>query len=113
MPLPCFFFFYSSVDHLDLHVLTHSFPTLRSSDLICAQTILVPMVDSAAQARELVRAMRYPPQGIRGVGAALARASSFNRIPDYLQTANDETCLLVQIEKIGRASCRERVCQSV
>src|SRR3546814_13327734 len=42
--------------------------------------------------------MRYPPQGIRGVGAALARASSFNRIPDYLQTANDETCLLVQIE---------------
>jgi 4-hydroxy-2-oxoheptanedioate aldolase len=65
---------------------------------IGAQTILVPMVESADQARAMVRAMRYPPHGVRGVGAALARASGFNRIPDYLQTANDETCLLLQIE---------------
>jgi 4-hydroxy-2-oxoheptanedioate aldolase len=42
--------------------------------------------------------MRYPPHGVRGVGAALARASAFNRIPDYLQTANGEVCLLVQLE---------------
>lgn len=65
---------------------------------IGAQTILVPMVETAAQARELVKAMRYPPHGVRGVGAALARASAFNRIPDYLATANDRTCLLVQLE---------------
>ncbi|WP_165855760.1 4-hydroxy-2-oxoheptanedioate aldolase [Marinobacter sp. JSM 1782161] len=65
---------------------------------IGAQTLLVPMIESAAQARDMVRAVRYPPQGIRGVGAALARASAFNRIPDYLQTANDEICLLLQIE---------------
>lgn len=63
-----------------------------------AQTILVPMVECAEQARALVRATRYPPGGIRGVGAALARASAFNRIPDYLQTANDEICLLLQVE---------------
>jgi 4-hydroxy-2-oxoheptanedioate aldolase len=66
-------------------------------DIGC-QTVLVPMVDSAEQARELVRAVNYPPKGVRGVGAALARASSHNRISDYLQTANDEICLLVQIE---------------
>lgn len=65
---------------------------------IGAQTILVPMVETKEQAEALVRAVRYPPHGMRGVGAALARASDFNRIPDYLQTANDEVCLLVQIE---------------
>ncbi|MRX32146.1 4-hydroxy-2-oxoheptanedioate aldolase (plasmid) [Aminobacter sp. NyZ550] len=65
---------------------------------IGAQTILVPMVETADQAKELVKAMRYPPHGVRGVGAALARASAFNRIPDYLATANDQTCLLVQLE---------------
>ena len=43
---------------------------------IGAQTILVPMVESGAQAAQLVKAMRYPPHGVRGVGAALARASS-------------------------------------
>jgi 4-hydroxy-2-oxoheptanedioate aldolase len=63
-----------------------------------AQTILVPMVESAAQAEELVRAIKYPPAGVRGVGAALARASQFNRVGDYLQTANEQTCLIVQVE---------------
>lgn len=65
---------------------------------IGAQTILVPMVETAEQARALVLAMKYPPQGVRGVGAALARASNFNRVPDYLVTANAQTCLLVQVE---------------
>src|SRR5690349_21024130 len=47
---------------------------------IGARTLLVPMVDSAEQAKELVRAVRYPPRGVRGVGAAVARASAFNAI---------------------------------
>ncbi|MDO8864240.1 4-hydroxy-2-oxoheptanedioate aldolase [Haliea sp. E1-2-M8] len=62
------------------------------------QTLLVPMVDNAEQARQLVRAMRYPPLGIRGVGSALARASRWNNIADYLDKADEEMCLLVQIE---------------
>ena len=65
---------------------------------IGAQTLLVPMVDTAEQARELVQAMRYPPHGIRGVGSGFARASRFGGIPDYLHRANDEVCLLVQVE---------------
>ncbi len=65
---------------------------------IGAQTLLIPMVDSREQAEAMVKAVRYPPHGVRGVGAALARASAFNRIPDYLQTANDEVCLLLQVE---------------
>ncbi|NIY48712.1 4-hydroxy-2-oxoheptanedioate aldolase [Cedecea colo] len=65
---------------------------------IGAQTILIPMIESVEQAQEMIRAVRYPPEGIRGVGAALARASGFNRTPDYLQTANEQICLLLQIE---------------
>lgn len=63
-----------------------------------AQTVLVPMVETAEQAADLVRAMRYPPHGIRGAGAAGARASRFGTIADYIQTANEEVCLLVQVE---------------
>jgi len=63
-----------------------------------AQTILVPMVESAEQAQQLVDAVTYPPHGIRGVGSALARASNFSGISDYLTTARDEICLLVQVE---------------
>ncbi|WP_299297258.1 HpcH/HpaI aldolase/citrate lyase family protein [uncultured Tateyamaria sp.] len=62
------------------------------------QTLLIPMVDSAEQARDLVRAVRYPPHGIRGVGYALGRASRFAAIPDYLTTADQEICLLIQVE---------------
>ncbi|WLG97924.1 4-hydroxy-2-oxoheptanedioate aldolase [Pseudomonas sp. FP198] len=65
---------------------------------IGAQTLLVPMVESAAQASELVRAMHYPPHGVRGVGSALARASRWNSIASYLDHADEQMCLLVQIE---------------
>lgn len=65
---------------------------------IGAQTLLIPMVQNAREARQAVRATRYPPDGIRGVGSALARASRWNRIPDYLRRANEEICLLVQVE---------------
>ena len=65
-----------------------------------AQTILVPAVETPEQARDLVRAIRYPPQGSRGVGTALARAARWNGIRDYLCDADEQNCLLVQIETI-------------
>lgn len=65
---------------------------------IGAQTLLIPMVESAAQARDMVRACRYPPNGIRGAGAALGRASQFASIPDYVPTADAQICLLLQVE---------------
>lgn len=65
---------------------------------IGAQTFLVPMVDTAAQAEALVRAVRYPPAGERGMGAGIARSSRFNTIADYVETADREICLLVQAE---------------
>lgn len=75
---------------------------------IGAQTILVPMIESAAQAREVVRSVLYPPAGVRGVGASLARASDFGTIPDYLTTANAQVCLLLQVEsRAGLAALDE------
>lgn len=65
---------------------------------IGAQTVLVPMVESAEQAAAMVRAVRYPPAGVRGVGAALARASRFSGVQDYFARADAEICLLVQVE---------------
>ncbi|KIN75313.1 HpcH/HpaI aldolase family protein [Sulfitobacter noctilucae] len=63
-----------------------------------AQTILVPMVDSADQARQLVRDVTYPPHGDRGVGYTLTRASRFSQITDYGTTADAQVCLMVQVE---------------
>ena len=62
------------------------------------QNLLIPMVDSAEQAAELVRAVRYPPEGVRGVGSSLARSSRWNRVPGYLADAAATVSLFVQIE---------------
>lgn len=63
-----------------------------------ARNLLIPMVNSADEATEIVRAMRYPPRGIRGVGHALGRASRFGEITDYQSAAEEGLSLLVQIE---------------
>ena len=67
---------------------------------IGAQNLLIPMVDTAEQAELMVRAVQYPPKGIRGVGSAIARASRWSLRADYLDVADDEICLLVQAESV-------------
>jgi len=65
---------------------------------IGAQTVMVPMVETAEQAAQMVRAVRYPPDGVRGMAASMVRASGYDLQPDYLDNANDEICLIVQVE---------------
>jgi 4-hydroxy-2-oxoheptanedioate aldolase len=77
---------------------------------IGVQTLLVPMVESAEQARQLVRAMRYPPHGVRGVGSALARASRWNSIPGYLDQADEQMCLLLQVENREGLANLDAIC---
>lgn len=70
-----------------------------------AQTLLIPMVQTADDAANAVKACRYPPLGIRGVGSALARASRWNRVENYLQESDEQMCVLVQIEtRLGVAN---------
>lgn len=73
-------------------------PLIKQLLDVGAQTLLVPVVETAEQAATLVAATRYPPRGIRGVGSALARSSRWNQIGDYLHTADDQMCVLVQVE---------------
>jgi len=61
------------------------------------QSLLVPFVQNAEEARRAVAATRYPPLGIRGV-ATTTRANRYGRVKDYLARAHDEICVIVQIE---------------
>ena len=63
-----------------------------------AQSILVPAVESVEQVRGLVAAVRYPPNGNRGVGSAISRAGRFGNLADYLKSADEQICLIVQLE---------------
>ena len=77
---------------------------------IGAQSLLVPMVDSADEAEHVVAATRYPPKGIRGVGSAVARASRWGDVKDYVARAADETCVLVQVETVTALQNIESIC---
>ena len=62
-----------------------------------AQSLLFPMVQNADEARKAVAATRYPPDGMRGVSVS-QRGNRYGRVKDYLTTAHEEICVLVQIE---------------
>ncbi|TIT89431.1 MAG: 4-hydroxy-2-oxo-heptane-1,7-dioate aldolase, partial [Mesorhizobium sp.] len=64
---------------------------------IGVQTLLIPYVQNAEEAKAAVAAVRYPPDGIRGV-SALTRATRFGRVAHYAQNAEREICLLLQVE---------------
>jgi 4-hydroxy-2-oxoheptanedioate aldolase len=61
------------------------------------QTLLVPYVQSAEEARRAVAATRYPPEGVRGIAATI-RANRYGRVKDYHAQASREMCVLIQIE---------------
>ncbi|RDK08120.1 4-hydroxy-2-oxoheptanedioate aldolase [Cupriavidus lacunae] len=73
-------------------------PLIKQILDVGAQTLLVPVVETAEHAAEMVAATRYPPRGIRGVGSALARSSRWNQVDNYLHKADAEMCVLVQVE---------------
>ena len=75
-----------------------------------AQSLLVPYVSSAEEARAAVSYTRYPPKGVRGV-AGTTRATRFGRIRDYARRAQDEICLLVQVETEGALDNIEAICR--
>jgi 2-dehydro-3-deoxyglucarate aldolase len=58
---------------------------------------LMPYIESAEQARVVVAATRYPPQGTRGVGI-VHRSIRYGYVPDYFSRINEDICVTVQIE---------------
>lgn len=72
---------------------------------IGVQSFLVPMVDTAEQAADIVSAVQYPAAkgksgGTRGLGTSMARAARWNMTPDYFARANEEMCVVLQIETL-------------
>jgi 4-hydroxy-2-oxoheptanedioate aldolase len=75
-----------------------------------ASSIMIPMVETAEEARAAVAACRYPPAGRRGYAAPAMRCSRYGFIPDYRARANDELLLLAQIESAAAAAAAEAIC---
>ena len=68
---------------------------------------LIPFVENVDEAKKAVAATRYPPQGMRGVSVS-QRSNRYGSVPDYFKGANDNMCVMVQIEsKAGVAAARE------
>ena len=63
--------------------------------------VLVPYVNTAEEARDAVKAVKYPPHGIRGIAGSPRAAGYGNNSMSYLKTANDEICLFIAIETLA------------
>ncbi|MEM7491461.1 MAG: aldolase/citrate lyase family protein [Pseudomonadota bacterium] len=75
-----------------------------------ARTVLVPTVEGADAARAAVAACRYPPQGVRGVGAMVARAAMYGLDPDYMTRADGTVSVWVQAESRAALDALEAIC---
>ncbi|KAA0892985.1 HpcH/HpaI aldolase/citrate lyase family protein [Pusillimonas sp. ANT_WB101] len=62
-----------------------------------AKNLLFPYVQNADEARDIIRATRYAPDGVRGVSTA-GRAALYGDYPNYLKVAADEIVIAIQIE---------------
>jgi len=72
------------------------------------QTLLLPYVQNEAEARRAVAAVRYPPRGVRGVSTN-SRANRFGRVTDYFKRAEDEICLILQMESRSALAQLEQI----
>src|SRR5262245_62207704 len=75
---------------------------------IGAQSLLIPYVQNAEEAKAAVAHTRYPPAGVRGVAGA-TRATRFGRVKDYARHAHEEICVLVQVETQTALDNLERI----
>jgi 4-hydroxy-2-oxoheptanedioate aldolase len=75
---------------------------------IGSQTILIPYVQNAEEAKAAVAHTRYPPAGVRGVAGG-TRATRWGRVKDYAKRAHEEICVLVQVETQTALDNLERI----
>ncbi len=76
---------------------------------IGTDALMIPNIDNAEMARNAARYMRYAPEGVRGVGGSM-RATDYGRNMAYFKTANDEACLVAQIESVAGMRNLEEIC---
>src|SRR6187549_1308928 len=83
--------------HAVVRVPWNDMVTIKRTLDVGAQSLLVPYVNTAEEARAAVSFTRYPTRGVRGVAGA-TRASRFGRVKNYFDKAADDICVLVQVE---------------
>jgi len=97
--------------HPVLRVTENAPPLVKRAMDAGAQTVLFPSVNSVDDARRAVASMRYPQRGnggLRGV-AGMTRGGRFGLQADYLLTANDAACTIVQIESAAALDAVEQI----
>ena len=70
---------------------------------------VIPMVDSAEDARRAVAATRYPPAGVRGVSVSM-RSNKYGTVANYQAIVNDEIVVAVQIESPAAVAAIDAIC---
>jgi 4-hydroxy-2-oxoheptanedioate aldolase len=95
--------------HAVVRVPWNDMVTMKRTLDIGAQSLLIPYVSTADEARAAVSYTRYPPAGVRGV-AGTTRATRFGRVKDYAKTAHEELCVLVQVETQAALDNIEAIC---
>ncbi|MCP4383947.1 MAG: hypothetical protein GY798_21490 [Hyphomicrobiales bacterium] len=75
---------------------------------IGARNLLMPFVETAEQAEQIVTACVYPPQGKRGVSMG-HRSNGFGRHREYFERAKSELCLIPQIETVAAVEQLEAI----
>jgi 2-keto-3-deoxy-L-rhamnonate aldolase RhmA len=100
-----------SATHPIVRVPALDITTLKRVLDLGAISLMIPNVRNAAEARDAVAFTRYPPEGVRGV-ATSTRAGGYTRIKDYLQRANDEIALVLQIESREALADLDAICRT-
>ena len=95
--------------HAVVRVPWNDMVTIKRTLDIGAQSLLIPYVSTAEEARAAVSYTRYPPAGVRGV-AGTTRATRFGRVKDYAKNAHEEICVLVQVETQAALDNIEAIC---
>lgn len=96
--------------HCLVRPVSHDPALIRQLLGIGVQSLLVPMVNTAAQAQALVDAMHYPPRGSRGVGTGLERGARWNAADNYFEQIAERLCLVVQIESLEGLENLDAIC---
>jgi len=75
-----------------------------------ARGLIIPMVNSAAEAENAITEAKYPPRGKRGFGYSRANMHGMD-FAQYIKDANDEIAIVMQIEHKDAVACLETIAQ--
>lgn len=95
--------------HPIIRPLNHDPDRLKKLLDIGVQNFLIPMVNSYEEVEHIVQSLMFPPRGIRGLGTSLSRAAKWSRVTDYVHRANDEICLIIQVETLKAIENLEQI----